>query len=130
MSAIVKTVPKVTRKNLLVGLPYASLVTFEDDAGYWAELSINKAEELISDLMDAIAELENTGFVQVRLSTKSSGSLWTYFDPSGELEVDDVVQVPFGLGDQPRLAFVAKVGRGGYTGPIKNVLAKLERTEL
>ena len=76
-----------------------------------------------------VEELDS--FVQVVLMGPSANPYaWTYRDPSGQLEVGDVVEVPYGYDDRPVLAKVEALGRGTWRGAVKDVAATLIRAEL
>lgn len=76
--------------------------------------------EFAYDVIDLVAN----EYVQVQLLGIDS-SPWTYYDPSGSLEVDDIVEVPFGYNNQPTVGKVVALGRGSWTGPTKDVTAQM-----
>lgn len=81
------------------------------------------------DWIDAPAEY----VVQVSLRSgpvRGGDSLYSYLDPSGGLEVGDLVKVPFGHKNKPTVAVVKMIGGTIYTGPLKAVLAKFTAEEL
>jgi len=67
-------------------------------------------------------------FVMVKVP--NSGTLLTYRDPSASLRVGDPVVVPFGYNNAEKVGEVYGLGRGNYTGPTKDVRARLVREEL
>ena len=74
-----------------------------------------------------IVRRDGSSFVQVKTGPYSR---LTYNDPSGTLDVDDNVIVPLGSYDRESLGTVVALGRGSYTGPTKDVIARLTREEL
>jgi hypothetical protein len=71
-----------------------------------------------------VEDLEH--YVQVRY--ERGGVRYTYRDPSGALEIGDLVEVPVSYGT--KVGTVMAFGHGGYTGPIKDVAARLARVSL
>lgn len=92
-------------------------------------LTEGEAEELIDQLEDAIeaAEESRTSYVQVTYNGPTSAR-YTYLDPSGTLEVGDLVEVPVTYGTKP--GEVVALGKGSWTGPVKEVVARLTRESL
>jgi len=73
--------------------------------------------EVIGDFV--VEEVDTTRYVTVtvrsrRISEAQRSMEWTYIDPTGDLEVGDVVKVPFGYSNALVLATVSQVdvGRG------------------
>ena len=79
-------------------------------------------------LLDTIEELEDENhYVQVVFMGATNGQRYTYIDPSGKLEVGDLVLA--GYADAP--ARVVALGKGeGYSGPYKDLKHKLTKTIL
>ena len=104
--------------------PYAAQVsafTFKDvQAADDPTFSVLLDEQELEDMRDAIAaaldEIRNSGFVQVRFN--GSSRLYTYRDPSGELQPGDWVVVPTYMGTSEQIVQVAARGRGSYTGDV------------
>ncbi len=71
-------------------------------------------------------------FVQVLVPSASTTYLWTYYDPSGELQVGDFVRVPFGWNDRLVLGEVRALGKGSVPAhaKIKDVSARFVEQEL
>ena len=92
-------------------------------------LTEGEAEELMDQLEDAIdaAEESRTSYVQVTYNGPTSAR-YTYLDPSGTLEVGDLVEVPVTYGTKP--GEVVALGKGSWTGPVKEVVARLTRESL
>jgi len=55
---------------------------------------------------------------------------YSYIDPTGNLDVGDLVEVPTGYHNNPLIAKVAELGRGSFKGELKTVTAKYVRVEL
>lgn len=71
-------------------------------------------------------EIEDLGtYVQVQFPGTSY--LYTYRDPSGTLKVDDLVQVPYVNSYANSVGVVARLGRGNWDGPTKDITARLQR---
>lgn len=64
----------------------------------------------------------------VRVSFGPYSRHYTYRDPSRSLVVNDLVEVPTPEG--PSMARVVSLGRGAWSGPIKDVAALLVREAL
>ena len=64
----------------------------------------------------------------VRVTPLGKTGIWTYRDPSGELEEGMLVEVPFG--STTAVGKVAALGRGSYVGPVKDVAAVLRKADL
>jgi hypothetical protein len=109
--------------------------------------TLEEAEELIGELDRVTTEIREAQnrYVQVQFMTDSrprkSGlplsyaglsyalrEPYTYRDPSGDLEVGDLVEVPTRYG--PNLAKVVALGRGDFAGPVLDVTARLSRETL
>jgi hypothetical protein len=98
-----------------------------------AQQFLECADEIIEELEDELAAAKETKdaarevldgpFVQVKYLR--GGVAYTYRDPSGTLEVGDLVEVPVSYGT--KVGAVTKLGRGSYRGPVKTVLFKLKR---
>jgi hypothetical protein len=82
----------------------------------------------IRDQLDAVlSEIENEGYVQVRFHGSSSRR-YTYHDPSGTLEVGDVVLAPSSYDKNDGIATVVKLGKGDYTGrTIRTITTRLKK---
>jgi len=95
-------------------------------------LDVEEARQLAKELTEAADEIEERQFVQVRFNriarpaSAGKSPLYTYRDPSGTLQVGDLIQVPVAHSDEPAVVEVAQRGRGTYTGTIRTVAAKLE----
>jgi hypothetical protein len=105
----------------------------ESVAGKEMDLALGRAEA--ESLMDDLYVLLNPPEAVVQVSirggaARDSDSLYSYNDPSGELQPGDLVRVPFGHRDEPTIAVVKQLGRGAYDGPLKSVLAKFQAEEL
>lgn len=92
-------------------------------------ISVAEARELSHELLRAAQEIEDGEFVRVRVAAGSS-AVWTYRDPSRQLRVGDTVLVPFGYTNAKIPGIVNALGRGGYDGPAKTVIARLEPAPL
>ena len=69
-------------------------------------------------------------YVQVKyLDRGALARRYTYRDPSGTLKVGDLVEAPVGY-DGLQLAKVVELGRGKYSGPIKDIKIRIVREEL
>ncbi|HEY5984918.1 MAG TPA: hypothetical protein VIV12_00845, partial [Streptosporangiaceae bacterium] len=68
-------------------------------------------------------EERSTSYVQVKFLGGGTLARYTYRDPSGSLEIGDLVEVPTSRG--PATAKVKELGRGSYVGPVKDVTALL-----
>ena len=104
-------------------------ISVRHNGGHLTRLTIEEARELAGDLREeasAAEERRDGPFVQVRIGAGS----WTYRDPSGSLQVDDLVEVPFGNWNRTRPGTVVGLGRGNTSGPTKAVAARLRREEL
>lgn len=56
---------------------------------------------------------------------------YAYHDPTeGGLFIGDVVEVPFGSFDHPRIGLIVGTGRERHTGPVKDVAARFDRIAL
>jgi hypothetical protein len=67
-----------------------------------------------------IEDLDNYVVVQTEKYSRL-----TYRDPSGKLKFGDRVLVPLGYKNREQLGRVIELGRGNYTGPTKDVSARL-----
>lgn len=67
-----------------------------------------------------VEDLDN--YVQVKTGRYSR---LTYRDPSGNLAVGDLVNVPIGWHNAPSVGEVIGLGRGGYDGYTKDVTSRL-----
>lgn len=94
-----------------------------------ALLTESDARFLVADLQRALEDLEGP-FVQVKFLSGggSKSTAFTYRDPSGTLQVGDLVEVPsrFGTG----IAKVSALGKGSFKGEILEVTAKLSKEVL
>lgn len=91
--------------------------------------SLEEAEALLESLTEAVEAYREaqTNYVQVQFDGNYS-QWYTYIDPTGTLEVGDLVEVM-----TPRGANVVEVmalGRGDYRGQCSTVKAKLVREAL
>lgn len=93
--------------------------------------TISEAQQLVDDLVEVIREVEEStqSALQIQMVDGSSYR-WSYSDPSGRVEVGDLVEVPFGYDNSPRIGKVVGTGRGTWTGPLKDISARLTRREL
>ena len=109
-------------------------IRLHNGSGIGGLYTVSEARQLVEDLEDAIAVLENAGIVQVEViglspSVTLRGRTFSY-ESSGSLNIGDLVEVPFGIDDAPHIAQVVAHGRGEYKGALKAVTARLERTQL
>lgn len=86
---------------------------------YWNGHSVIVSGEFDFEVED----LDN--YVQVQFP--STSYLYTYRDPSGTLRVDDIVQVPTINSYATNIGVVARLGRGNWDGPTKDITARLQR---
>lgn len=77
-------------------------------------ITTDEARQLAEALLDAVAEAEDSTLVQVELGP--FGVVYTYRDPSGQLQPGDRVTVS-GVGRRHLGAVVAR-GRGEYQGEV------------
>jgi len=95
---------------------------------------LEEAEVLLKTLTEAVEALResNTDYVQVVFASgyaaSSTSRRYTYTDPSGAVKVGDWVEVR--SGNSTQIVKVVALGRGSWTGPVKPIIAKLERKEL
>lgn len=92
------------------------------------DLGLGEVEALISRLQTALDDARNTGIVQVRVMD-SYGS-FAYRGPEGAVAVGDLVEVPWGSSNNSKIGKVVGLGRNAYTGPVKDIIAKLQREVL
>ena len=92
-------------------------------------MSLEQAEQALTDLEVIIAEVREARERIVRVRYATGGVSYSYRDPSGLLQIGDLVEVPVQYGT--KVGTVIAFGRDGrYDGPVKDVAAKLERREL
>jgi len=99
--------------------------------------SVEEAEQLIEELEDIIEEIDlrrlDLGKCIVRVEFvgggRGIGSSYAYNDPSGQLQVGDLVEVPTRYAAS-NIARVVGFGRDGYSGPVSDVIARLSKEDL
>jgi hypothetical protein len=104
----------------------------EEDPTVELIYDLEEAEILLATLTDAVEQMREAELSYVQVSfggMNSTGGRYTYSDPSGTLKVGDLVEVRTGS-NEPRQVRVVGLGRGSWGGPVKPVIAKLERVTL
>lgn len=93
-------------------------------------LSLDEAEELADDLIAKVEEIREATAHYVQVQFSYSGYRYTYNDPSGTLQVGDLVEVPTTRNGLIQQATVVALGRGSWSGPTKGIVARFHREEL
>lgn len=106
--------------------PFALLTNYEDEFEDGYPLSRAEAESLRDDLDNLLNPRPNV--VQVSYVGGGDKVTYSYEDPSGELQVDDLVRVE--ANSTVKVGIVRALGGSGYSGPLKPVLAKFTAEEL
>ncbi len=81
-------------------------------------LFYDEATALRDQLNELLDPKETRVRVEILFSKVTGGQLYTYTDPSGSLEVDDLVRIPFG--PTTKVGIVRELG-GEYFGEVKDV---------
>lgn len=100
-------------------------VTIRGDVTHRRRHTLSGDIIIAGDIEVHVEDLES--YVQVEFD--GGGSYYTYRDPSGTLEVGDLVDVPTRY-DEHNVAQVKRLGRGDYTGRVADVQARFLREQL
>lgn len=100
--------------------------------GHRWPLTLGEATSLRDQLDSLLFQAEQEHVVQVEIlgNEGKSNRTYAYLDHHGNLEEDDLVRVPFGFSDTPKVGIVRSYGRDGYSGPLKSVLARFHPVDL